>query len=136
MDHGLRYREQTRNVDSGSGSRHQAEWREYRVAPADARLSMEDGAESVGLRSLLQWCAGIGDGDETSTGLVPANRVRDARKEIVFEHKWLGRDAGFARNDEQRPREVDRGFRRFDLRRVCRIEDPESGPAGFPFKRQ
>ena len=47
-----------------SAAGHHAEIRQHRIAPADARFAKRDVAEPIAFGDLLQFRAGIGDGDE------------------------------------------------------------------------
>ena len=120
--HRQRIGHQRTHVDAGRSRRHQAERRQYRVAPADGRLAMEGTGKALPGCHLLQRRAGIGHRDEAVAGLVLANRLCHAVVEIILHRIRLGGAAGLAGYDEQRLGDIDRLLHRAYLRRIGGIE--------------
>ena len=71
--HRQRMGNQAAHIDAGGGGRHQAERRQYGIAPADGRLAVEDARKALFGRDLLQRRAGIGHGDKAMACLVLAD---------------------------------------------------------------
>src|SRR5207253_10240894 len=99
--------------------------RERRVATADRLDAVHDMAESRLLRDLLQLRARVGDRNEALWRLLLADHFRHMLEEVLLEDVRLERRAGFARDDEERGREVDLALQRLQLGRVGRVEDSE-----------
>src|ERR1041385_3549008 len=78
---------------------------------------------------LLEFRAGICDGDESAAGLVRADRLFYAFKEILFEDVGLECRSGFARNNEKRSCKVNFFFERLNLRWICGIKNVQAGEA-------
>ena len=78
IHHFLRALQKFVDIEAHQRRGHHAEIRQRRVAPADARHTVEDVAKAIGLGHLLHLRAGIGDGDEVAAAL-PAPLAFSAR---------------------------------------------------------
>ncbi len=116
-------------VDADRRRRHHAEIGQYRIAAADRRHAVEHAAEPFRPRHLLDRGARIGDRDEMRCRFGLAERLLGALEEILLEDVGFERAARFARDDEQRPLQVDRAFDAADLRRIGRVDDLQSREA-------
>ena len=85
LDHFRGVGEEFGNVDAHDGGGNHAEIGKRGVAPANGRVTVEDVAELVSLRLLLQLGAGIGDRDEAAAGFFGADGLLHAIKEILLE---------------------------------------------------
>ena len=77
--------EQPLDVETHRRRRHQAEFRQHRIAPADRGHAVEDMGEAELLGASLQRRAGIGHRDEMLADLVLAAHRADAVEEILHE---------------------------------------------------
>ena len=125
----LRCGEQLADVESHRGGGHQAEIRQHRIAPADARNAKRDVAEPIAFGDLLQRRSGIGDGDEPRSRLVGADRPLRALEEILLQDIRFERAAGLARHDEKRSGGIDLALDGSNLRRVGGVEHQKLGAA-------
>ncbi|PYO94296.1 MAG: hypothetical protein DMD62_06170 [Gemmatimonadetes bacterium] len=109
--------EQGASVEPREGSGNHANRGERRVAASHTRRMRNCGAKSALTRDLIQRAPDFSDGDELLGARV--------REEVVTEGEGLDRVARFARNDEQRAREVGRTARRangFGIRAVQHVQ--------------
>ena len=110
------------DVESHRRGGHQAEIRQHRIAPADARNPKRNVAEPIAFGDLLQLRSRIGDGDEPRSRLVGADRPFRALEEVLLQDIRLERAAGLARHDEKRSGGIDLALDGSDLRRIGRVE--------------
>ena len=133
--HRQRVLQQRADVDACRRGRHQPERRQHGIASADRRVAMEGPRKALLGRDLLKRRAGIGHRDETVPGPVGADRLGDAREEVILHHVRLGGAAGLAGDDKECVGEVDRGLHAADLRGIGRIEHMQFRKAGLLRKR-
>src|SRR5262249_48005864 len=94
--------EELAQIETHDGRGNHAEVGERRVPAADAGQTEEDFAETIALRHLLHFGAGIGDGDKTVARSFPVEYLLHAGEEVLLEDVGLQRAAGLAGDDEQR----------------------------------
>ena len=101
-----------------------------------SRVAVEDTAEAVAPRDLLQIRARIGDGDEAAARFALAEGPFDQIEEIGSQQVRLHRRAGFAGDDEQGARRVDRGGDAADLAGVGESSTCSVGMTGGAAERR
>src|ERR671931_2873554 len=85
--------------------------------------------KAFALGDLLQFRAGVCDGDEAVPRLVSADGLFHPLEEVLHEDIRLESSPRLARHNEERIRGIDLAFARLDLRWVCRVEDQQLGVA-------
>ncbi len=127
LHHVRRPRQQLFDIKPHYRRRHQPEIRQRGITPADAGNAGNDLTEMRLAREFFELGAGIGNGDEMLRCAFLVQPLTDARKEILHEDIRFERRAGFARDDEQCPSDIDFLFQCRDLRRIGRIEHEQPG---------
>ena len=83
---------------------------------------MEDVAEAIVTRDLLELRARVGHSDEALASFFSPYDLLDTFEEVLLEDVGLERGSRFARNDEQSVLQVNLLFEGLDLRRIGGIE--------------
>ena len=130
-EHRGRGGQQRVEVEPDQRRRHEPDVGERRVAAADVRRVEEDLAEVVVVLDRVEALARVRDGGEEGAGtvidVVPdgVEGVLDALPLVGEEGVRLGRRAGLAGDDHQRPERVEVVQGRRDVGRVGRVEDAQ-----------
>ena len=119
--------EQLAHLQAGHGSRHHAEIRQRRVAPADLRVAIKDVPETVVFPHLLHLRAGIGNGHKMAADIPSPHDTAHLLIKKLLQNVGLECGTRFTRHDHQRLAQVHRFTRSQHLRWIRGVDNVQRG---------